>query len=152
MAEVENPGAQAAQELGLTHRVIRYGEVDSAQEAAHDFGLSAFSGTKSLLVRRGEGDHLLVLVPGNRSISWPKLRAVLGVSRLSMPDAEAAFTITGYRRGTITPLGLSLPVVMDERLVGTSIRLGSGAPGVAIGVLADDIAAAYQATVADVTD
>ena len=40
---------------------------------------------KTIVVRRGEGDYLFVLVPGDRVISWPKLRALLGVSRLSMP-------------------------------------------------------------------
>jgi prolyl-tRNA editing enzyme YbaK/EbsC (Cys-tRNA(Pro) deacylase) len=107
---------------------------------------------KSLLVRRGEDDHLLVLVPGDRSISWPKLRALLDVSRLSMPDADTAFAVTGYRRGTITPLGLDFPVVVDELLVGTDITLGSGEPGVAIAVGADELILAYSATVADVAD
>lgn len=107
---------------------------------------------KSLLVRRGEDDHLLVLVPGDRSISWPKLRAVLGVSRLSMPDAKTALAVTGYERGTITPLGLDLPVVVDERMRGEAITLGSGVHGVAIGLDADAIIASYSAIVADVSD
>ncbi len=107
---------------------------------------------KSLLVRRGEDDHLLVLVPGDRSISWPKLRAVLGVSRLSMPDVRTALAVTGYKRGTITPLGLDLPVVVDERMRGEAITLGSGVHGVAIGLDADDIITSYSAIVADVSD
>ena len=41
-----------------------------------------------------------MLVPGDRAISWPRLRALLGVSRLSMPDAEVAKQATGYERGT----------------------------------------------------
>jgi Aminoacyl-tRNA editing domain len=43
---------------------------------------------KTLVVRCGEDDFLFVLVPGDRVVSWPKLRALLGVSRLSLPDAE----------------------------------------------------------------
>ena len=58
-----------------------------------------------MVVRRGAGDHLFVLVPGDREISWPKLRALLGVNRISMPDADAAREVTGYERGTITPFG-----------------------------------------------
>ena len=60
---------------------------------------------KTLVVRRGEGDFLFVLVPGDREISWPKLRAHLGVKRISMPDATVAREVTGYERGTITPFG-----------------------------------------------
>lgn len=70
---------------------------------------------KTLVVRRAEDDHLFVLVPGDREISWPKLRALLGVSRLSMPDAATAKAATGYERGTITPFGSTTawPVVAD---------------------------------------
>lgn len=136
----------------MDYREIRYGAVSSVEEAAAARGVPVAAVVKSLLVRRGQDDHLLVLVPGDRSISWPKLRALLGVSRLSMPDADTAFTVTGYRRGTITPLGVDLPVVADELLVGMDITLGSGEPGVAIGVTADELIAAYSAVVADVTE
>jgi len=60
---------------------------------------------KPLVVRRGEDDYLFILVRGDRQISWPKLRALLGVTRLSMPNAETARDATGYERGTITPFG-----------------------------------------------
>ena len=73
-----------------------------------------------MVVRRGDDDYLLVLVPGDRVISWPKMRALLGVNRLSMPDADEARAVTGFERGTITPFGTStrLPVIADERMRG----------------------------------
>ena len=85
---------------------------------------------KTLVVRRGEDDYLFVLVPGDRTISWPKLRDLLGVSRLSMPDAATALDATGYERGTITPFGSTTawPVVADERLRRPEVSLGGGAP------------------------
>jgi Cys-tRNA(Pro) deacylase len=109
---------------------------------------------KTLVVRRGDDDYLFVLVPGDRTISWPKLRALLGVSRMSMPDAAAALAATGYERGTITPFGSTTawPVVADERLLGHEITLGAGAHGVAVALDADAALAALHATVADVTD
>jgi prolyl-tRNA editing enzyme YbaK/EbsC (Cys-tRNA(Pro) deacylase) len=57
-------------------------------------------------------------VPGDRTISWPRLRELLGISRMSMPDACDALEATGYERGTITPFGSTTawPVVADERL------------------------------------
>ena len=148
----QSPGSHAADQRSLDHREIRYGTVSSVEEAATARGVPVAAVVKSLLVRRGEDDHLLVLVPGDRSISWPKLRAVLGVSRLSMPDARTALAVTGYERGTITPLGLDLPVVVDERMRGEAITLGSGVHGVAIGLDADAIIASYSAIVADVSD
>jgi prolyl-tRNA editing enzyme YbaK/EbsC (Cys-tRNA(Pro) deacylase) len=105
-------------------------------------------------VRRGADDFLFVLVPGDRAISWPKLRALLGVSRLSMPDAAVAQQVTGYERGTITPFGAvrRWPVIADQRLAGQQITLGMGQHGLAAAVAADQVIQALNAEVADVSD
>jgi Cys-tRNA(Pro) deacylase len=139
---------------GLPYRLIVHGPVRSLAEAADARGVEPVDVVKTLVVRRGEGDFLFVLVPGDRTISWPKLRTLLGVSRLSMPDAAAALEATGYERGTITPFGATTtwPVVADERLAGRQVTLGAGAHGVAVAVDADAMVSALAATVADVTD
>src|SRR5262249_19581157 len=99
-------------------------------------------------------DFLFVLVPGDRVISWPKLRRLLGVSRLSMPDAEAARQATGYQRGTITPFGSARPWpgIADERVRGRQITLGAGQHGLALAADADAIVRALGASVADISD
>ena len=106
---------------------------------------------KTLVIRRGEGDYVLVLVPGDRSLSWPKLRALLGINRMTLPDADEALAATGYARGTITPLGLDLPVVADESIIGGEITLGTGQRDTVVAVDATSVIDAYAATVADVT-
>ena len=70
-----------------------------------------------------------------------------------MPSADAAYEVTGYVRGTITPLGsgAALPVIADASVAGR-ISLGGGAHGVALTVEAAELVAALDATVADVTD
>lgn len=144
----------ALDEAGIAYRVVRHGPVRSLAEAAAARGVEPAQVVKTLVVRRGEDDYVLVLVPGDRTISWPKLRALLGVSRLSLPDAATARDATGYERGTITPFG-SLrpwPVVADERLRGHDVTLGAGAHDVAVAVAADDVLAALGATVADVSE
>ena len=149
-----NPALEAMTAAGLGHRVIRHGPVRSLAEAAEARGAEVPDVVKTIVVRRGDGDYLFVLVPGDRVISWPKLRALLGVSRLSMPDAAAAKDATGYERGTITPFGSSTawPVFADERMAGRTITLGAGEHGTAVAVAADDALAALGATVADLSD
>jgi Cys-tRNA(Pro)/Cys-tRNA(Cys) deacylase len=145
---------RAADEAGLGYRVIRHGPVRSLAEAAAARGVTAADVIKTLVVRRGEDDFLFVLVPGDRTISWPRLRALLGVSRLSLPDAEVARAATGYERGTITPFG-SLrpwPVIADERIAGREITIGAGEHGVAIAAPADDVVTVLGATVADISE
>jgi prolyl-tRNA editing enzyme YbaK/EbsC (Cys-tRNA(Pro) deacylase) len=70
-----------------------------------------------------------------------------------MPDKDTAYDVTGYVRGTITPLGSThaWPVIADEHITGT-ISLGGGDHGVGITVDAEALAKALNATVADVTD
>lgn len=143
----------AAEALGLTFTVTRHGPVRSLEEAAEVRGIEPRQVVKTMVVRVAEGDHRFVLVPGDREIAWAKLRALLGVNRLSMPPADAAREVTGYVRGTITPLGslTALPVVADERVTG-EISIGGGAHGVALTVDGAALVAALGATVADVTD
>ncbi|GIE98915.1 aminoacyl-tRNA deacylase [Paractinoplanes rishiriensis] len=148
------PAESAAVALGVRHRVIRHGPVASVAEAAAAQGVEVRDLIKTIVVRRGAGDYVFVLVPGDRSISWPKLRALLGVNRLSLPDAVTAKDATGYERGTITPFGSAKPwpVIADERARGRSISLGAGERGVGLQVAADEAVGALDGTFADVTE
>lgn len=143
----------AADALGLAYEVKRHGPVRSLAEAAAARGVEPHQVVKTMVVRVSEGAHVFVLVPGDREIAWPKLRALLGVNRLTMASADAAYDVTGYVRGTITPLGsrTPLPVVVDASVEGR-ISLGGGAPGVALTLDAADLVAALETTVADVTE
>lgn len=153
----DDGAARAAEALaasGIEHTITRHGRVNSLEEAAAARGVQPGDIIKTLVVRRAEDDYLFVLVPGGREISWPKLRALLGVNRMSMPDAATAKDVTGYERGTITPFGslTAWPVVADASVAGRLISIGAGAHGVAATAQADDVVAALGAQVADVTD
>lgn len=149
----EERARAALEAVGIAHEITRHGQVGSLEEAAAARGVTPDRIVKTLVVRRGDDDFLLVLVPGDRQISWPKLRGLLGVSRLSMPPADVARDATGYERGTITPFGSTTawPVIADERIAGT-ISIGAGAHGVAATVVASDVVRVLDAQVADVTE
>lgn len=149
----DGPAALAARAAGLDVTVTRHGPVNSLAEAAAARGVQPHDIVKTMVVRRANDDYLFVLVPGDAEIAWPKLRALLGVSRLSMPDAATARKVTGYERGTITPFGASRawPVIADASVTGRRVSIGGGAHGVAIAVDADAMLAALDATVADIT-
>jgi Cys-tRNA(Pro)/Cys-tRNA(Cys) deacylase len=93
-------------------------------------------------------------VPAGRRFDWPKLRAHLGVSRLSLPDADEAQAVTGYVRYTITPFGSTRawPVILDASAAGLDVvAIGGGAPGVNLHLAPRDLVAALGAEVVDVT-
>ncbi|WP_433057875.1 aminoacyl-tRNA deacylase [Dactylosporangium sp. CS-033363] len=149
-----NRAVEAAAASGIEYRVVEHGPVGSLAEAAAARGVEVADVVKTIVVRLADDDYRFVLVPGDRVISWPKLRALLGVARMSMPDAATAKAVTGYERGTITPFGATTawPVIADARIRGRAISLGGGAHGVALSVGADAAIETLQATVADISD
>jgi Cys-tRNA(Pro)/Cys-tRNA(Cys) deacylase len=127
---------------------------NSLEEAAALLGIAPSGIVKTLVVKRHDGSFLFALVPGDRQISWGKLRTIVGVNKLRMPEASIALEATGYERGTITPLGSTTawPVFADERIVGQKIAMGAGAHGFSAFVDADELIAGFAATVADISD
>ena len=144
---------EAAKQRGLDVSIQERPNANSLEEAAELLGIAPSGIVKTLVVKRSDDTYLFALVPGGRSISWPKLRAVVGVNKLRMPEAELALAATGYERGTITPIGSSTdwPVFADETLVGERIAMGAGAHGYSLFVDANDLIRAYDATVADIS-
>jgi Cys-tRNA(Pro) deacylase len=150
----EPPASTVLTSLGVPHRVLEHEPVSSLEEAAAQRGIDPSEIVKTIVVRITDESYVFVLVPGDRAISWPKLRAHLGTKRLSLPDPETAKAVTGYARGTITPLGAShaWPVVADPSMLGRTISLGSGQAHTHVLVDADALVAALSAQVVDVTD
>lgn len=150
----DTPAIGAVEAMGVPHRVVRTGAANSAEEAAELQGIPLGALLRTIVVRRGEDDYLFVLVPAGRRFDWPKLRGHLGVSRLSLPDADEAQRVTGYVRYTITPFGSSRPwpvlvdaAILDQPVVG----VGGGARGVNLHLAPADLVAALGATVVDVS-
>jgi Cys-tRNA(Pro)/Cys-tRNA(Cys) deacylase len=158
----DNPGpppngrervAQDAASRAIPIDIVERPQAASLEEAAAILGIEPSRIVKSLVVKRHDGTFLFALVPGDRQISWAKLRAVVGVNKLQLPDALLALEATGYERGTITPFGSSneWPVYADERIAGR-IAMGAGEHGYSAWVEADDLIRGFAATTADISD
>ena len=117
-------------------------------------GITPAEVVKSLVVKRSDDTFLFALIPGDKQIAWAKLRAVVGVNKLQLPDKDVALEATGFERGTITPLGSTTawPVFADTSIVGKRVALGAGEHGFSVFVDADALIAGLSATVADISD
>jgi Cys-tRNA(Pro)/Cys-tRNA(Cys) deacylase len=152
--DLDTPALRALAAAGLRHDVVRTRPARSAEESAELQGIALGDLLRTIVVRRGAGDYVFVLVPGGREIDWAKLRAHLGVNRLSLPDQDEARAATGYERGAITPFGSSTawPVIADASIGGSrKVAVGGGARGVNVHIDASDLVAVLGATVADVS-
>jgi Cys-tRNA(Pro) deacylase len=139
----------------LDFRVVRTRPAGSPEESAELQGIPLGALVRTLVVRRGEDDYLFVLVPGGRRFSWPKLRAHLGVKRMTMPDADEARAVTGYERGAITPFGSSRPwpVIVDAAaLEHDTVAIGGGARGVNLHLSPRDLVEHVGAEVVEVSE
>jgi Cys-tRNA(Pro)/Cys-tRNA(Cys) deacylase len=154
VSEPSTRGIDAARAAGIAFDVVRTERASSPQDSATKQGIELQELVRSIVVRRGAHDYVFVLVPGGRQIDWPKLRAHLGVSRLSLPDQDEARDATGYERGAITPFGSveRWPVVADATIPDRDrVAIGGGAHGVNLHVSPGALIRALSADVADVT-
>jgi len=150
----ETPAIRELAATGATFLVVRTEVPNSAEESAALQGIEVGQLLRTIVVRRGAGDYVFVLVPGGRQIDWPRLRAHLGVSRLSLPDRDEAKQATGYERGAITPFASATtwPVVADATVAGLRlVAIGAGARGVNVHLDPADLIRVLDADVADVT-
>jgi Cys-tRNA(Pro)/Cys-tRNA(Cys) deacylase len=148
------PAIDAARALAISHRVVRTEPANSAEESAQMQAIPLEALLRTIVVRRGDDDYLFVLVPAGRRFDWPKVRAHLGVSRLSLPDADEAQRVTGYVRYTITPFGSTRawPVIADASIVDQPlVAIGGGARGVNLHVAPADLIEALHAEVVDIS-
>ena len=71
----------------------------------------------------------MVLVAGERQVSWQALRHHLGTSRISMATKVEVLEVTGYHLGAVSPFGTkqALRILIDRgALQEEEISIGSG--------------------------
>jgi len=154
MTEPDTPALRALAGSDLVFDVVRTQRARSAEESAAFQGIELGRLLRTIVVRRGAEDYVFVLVPGGREIDWKRLRAYLGVNRLSLPDAEEAKAATGYERGAITPFGSTTawPVIADETIPPLDrVAIGGGGHGINLHLSGADLVGFLHAEVAGVT-
>jgi Cys-tRNA(Pro)/Cys-tRNA(Cys) deacylase len=148
------PAMAAIEAAAVPHRIVRTKRAGSAEESAALQGIELGALLRTIVVRRGDDDYLFVLVPAGRRFDWPKLRAHLGVRRMTLPDADEAREVTGYERYTITPFGASRawPVILDGSATSfDQVSVGGGAFGVNLHLAPADLIRHFEADVVDVS-
>jgi len=149
-----SPAIDAIRATGVPHRVVTTPAAGSAEEAAERQGIPLDALLRTIVVRRGADDYVFVVLGAGRQFSWPKLRAHLGVNRLSLPDADEAHDVTGYVRYTITPFGSTRawPVFVDVAVLAQPVvSIGGGIRGTSLHLAPADLVAALAGSVVDLS-
>lgn len=131
-----SPAMQALDRLGIPYRVFVHTQPpESLEDAARQRGQAPDQVIRSILFRAPRKEFFLVLMAGPGQISWRKLRAWMGSSRISMASEEEVLAVTGCVIGTVTPLGLPAPLrlLADVSVFHPQeVSIGSGLRGTAL--------------------
>jgi Cys-tRNA(Pro)/Cys-tRNA(Cys) deacylase len=124
------PVTKCLDELGIPYRFFRHqGKVSTLEQAARERGQRPDQIIRSILFRLSRGGFVMVLVAGEKQVSWQALRHHLGTSRISMATEAEVLEITGYTLGAVSPFGTKYPVrLLADRSVfqEDEISIGSG--------------------------
>ena len=124
------PVTQYLDKKGITYRFFRHrGEVHSVEQAANERGQKVDQIIRSIVFRLSRGGFVMVLVPGEKQVSWHALRRFVGTSRISMATEAEVLQVTGYPLGAVSPFGTRQPMrILVDRgaLQEEEISIGSG--------------------------
>jgi Cys-tRNA(Pro) deacylase len=150
------PVTQALEALGVRHQLfVHAGPVRSLEQAASERGLAPGQIVRSLLFRLEDGGFILVLVAGPAQVSWPRLRRLLGVSRITTATPEEVLEVTGYEPGAVSPFGLNqaVRILADQNLLAhDTLSIGAGIRHAGVLLARDDLARSLTLEWADITD
>jgi Cys-tRNA(Pro)/Cys-tRNA(Cys) deacylase len=117
-------------ERGIPYRFFRHaGEVHSLEQAAFERGQRVEQIIRSIVFRLSRGGFVMVLIGGEKQVSWHALRKHLVTSRISMATEDDVLQVTGYPIGAVSPFGTRQMVrVLVDRgvLQEQEISIGSG--------------------------
>ncbi|MFZ2096355.1 MAG: YbaK/EbsC family protein [Anaerolineales bacterium] len=125
-----NPVRRYLDDKGIPYRFFRHpGVVHSLAQAARERGHQPEQIVRSIVFRLSHGGFVMVLVAGERQVSWPALRKHLGTSRISMATEAEVLQVTGFPLGAVSPFGITQPlrILVDRSvLLEEEISVGSG--------------------------
>jgi Cys-tRNA(Pro) deacylase len=120
-----------------TEHVFDYERFPGAHGAAEFLGVDPHVTAKTIVFTTADGGGAVVLMYGDREVSTKKLARVLGVKSTRPATQREADSLTGYRFGGTSPLGMRSdpPVFAQTGLVDLDlVYVNAGSRGFLIGI------------------
>ena len=134
---------QFLKQRDIPFQVAQYDHAEKgAVFASEAIGMDVEKTIKTLVVELSKGGYLVVLMPGNKTISFKELARLRHVKRAAMVNSDVAERLTGYLVGGISPFGMKqrLPIVMDvELLAHAKVAINGGKRGKMLIMRSSDI-------------
>lgn len=133
---LNSPAFDLLNQKQIPHQVFSsQRENKSIKEVAEERNQSISQIVRTLLFRLHPSKFVVTLIPGGTNVDWKKLRHILNTNRVTMATPEEVYAITGYKIGTVSPIGIksNLIVFVDPAVFdNATISIGSGLDKTAI--------------------
>jgi len=97
--------------------------VKTVEQAVRASGVPKRKIVKSIVLVGGK-TPILVIVDGEAKVSFKKLREMFGKVRMAKPEEVQKFT--GYKIGSVPPVGVNIKTIVDKRVMENDYVLGGG--------------------------
>jgi prolyl-tRNA editing enzyme YbaK/EbsC (Cys-tRNA(Pro) deacylase) len=107
---------------------------------------------KSIVVVTDTHDFYLVILQGDRKIKTKKLKRLLSVKDIKLASPSQVKERTGFEVGDVPPIGVELPVIMDELVTNQRILYaGGGAPSKNLSISIEELLDCTHPLIADIS-
>ena len=107
-------------ENGVWHRFVEKQETVHTADASQATGIDLHRITKNLVSVTDMGEHVVLIVPGDRRVNLKEAAKALGVKNVRLMPFDQSEPISGYPPGGTPSLGYKtkMRVVLDRELEG----------------------------------
>jgi Cys-tRNA(Pro) deacylase len=104
----------------------------TAEGVAEDLGVPVAQVVKAMIVRRSDGQFVLVVVPGDVRMSLKKVGAALNDKTVTLALEQDVQRVTGFQVGAVSVMGFrrdDIPTYVDQRVLELEqVIISSGSP------------------------
>ncbi len=103
----------------FTPHFYKYRKERVTEGVAQELGVPEHTVIKTLVMGDDLGNHMIVLMHGDKQVSVKSLARILGVRSVRPAEVKTAQRLTGYLVGGISPFGVKrpLPVYVEESIL-----------------------------------
>lgn len=143
------------QDKNVQHEIFLVDDpIKTAERAAALLRLDPSEVAKSVLFFASK-EPVLVIVSGNKRVSYKKLKKVLGTSKVYLADARSLVTITGYVVGATPPLAhqVKMRTLIDQGIMDVNVLYtGGGEVNAMLKIKPEDLKKVTQGQIVDVSE
>jgi len=137
------PAIRFLENQGIAFQILEYEHLrKGAAFASEVLGIPVEKTIKTLVTELDPQGYLVLLMPGDKTVSFKQLARIRGAKRAAMATASVAERLTGYMVGGISPFGMKqqVPVLLEARLLDfDQVVINGGKRGVMLSMNPRDI-------------